>query len=279
MRVPHLTFRSRWWLVFLALVVAGPGCGGQSAVTEPPDDEAMTRLKRENTRPDARTKTADEAAREYFLPKYYYDPTDKDKKANPPNYLKGMDRIAVKSDAVASPNAPLWLQAPVYQLLDKQVPEFKIEDPANTPEIVLGRNTWMLWCGGNEGFWDWLASDSLGFVDMLKLIDSRDRLRRFEEGGLINEPQMMQNGEARKDGPEFGLWLDIPVDGRTRKWRNDYLKKTFDSIRAGQHESQRGIGTDKGSGYPAGGSSGYGMADKSAGGYGAKKGEEDGYQK
>src|SRR5438876_223027 len=28
-----------------------------------------------------------------------------------------------------------------------------------SPDEIKGRNTWMLWCGGNEGFWDWLANN------------------------------------------------------------------------------------------------------------------------
>jgi hypothetical protein len=25
------------------------------------------------------------------------------------------------------------------------------------PDQVRGRNTWVMWCGGNEWFWDWLG--------------------------------------------------------------------------------------------------------------------------
>src|SRR5690349_15588562 len=38
-----------------------------------------------------------------------------------------------------------------------------------TAEEIKGRNTWMMWCGGNEGFWDWLANNSYGFMDLLKV--------------------------------------------------------------------------------------------------------------
>ncbi len=40
-----------------------------------------------------------------------------------------------------------------------------VGDPSLNQNEVIGRNTWMVWCGGNEGFWDWLATDSLGFID------------------------------------------------------------------------------------------------------------------
>jgi hypothetical protein len=41
-----------------------------------------------------------------------------------------------------------------------------------TPEEALGRNTWMVWTGGNEAFWDWLANNSFGTHDLLKSLSS-----------------------------------------------------------------------------------------------------------
>jgi hypothetical protein len=38
-----------------------------------------------------------------------------------------------------------------------------------TEDEIKGRNTWLMWCGGNEVFWDWLAGNSYGFMDLLKL--------------------------------------------------------------------------------------------------------------
>jgi hypothetical protein len=35
---------------------------------------------------------------------------------------------------------------------------------------IKGRNTWVMWCGGNEWFWDWLDQHSYGFLDFLKLV-------------------------------------------------------------------------------------------------------------
>ena len=58
------------------------------------------------------------------------------------------------------------------------------------PLEIKGRNTWMLWTGGNEAFWDWLANHSYGFIDLLKLVDfsPQHAWPRFEEAGLIVEP-------------------------------------------------------------------------------------------
>lgn len=78
---------------------------------------------------------------------------------------------------------------------------------ALTPEEVAGRNTWMLWTGGDEAFWDYLARNAYGLIDFLKVIDSRKRPERFRSFGLMNEP-----GYREASAPdEFGLFLDQPV--------------------------------------------------------------------
>jgi hypothetical protein len=41
-----------------------------------------------------------------------------------------------------------------------------------TPEEIKGRNTWLIWTGGDEAFWDWLANNSFGTFDLLKSISS-----------------------------------------------------------------------------------------------------------
>ena len=69
---------------------------------------------------------------------------------------------------------------------------------------MKGRNTWLMWTGGNEAFWDHLARHGYGLADLLKTLDSRRRGSRFKELGLINEP-----GFRRATHPdENGLWLD-----------------------------------------------------------------------
>jgi hypothetical protein len=41
-----------------------------------------------------------------------------------------------------------------------------------TPEDVKGRNTWMVWTGGNDRFWDYFAKHSFGTFDLLKVLSS-----------------------------------------------------------------------------------------------------------
>jgi hypothetical protein len=71
-------------------------------------------------------------------------------------------------------------------------------------DAITGRNMWILWTGGSEQFWDRMARESYGLVDLLKMLDSRKRAQRFKEYGLINEPAF----RAATKPDEFGLWLD-----------------------------------------------------------------------
>ncbi|MBK1724584.1 hypothetical protein [Thiocystis violacea] len=101
------------------------------------------------------------------------------------------------------------------------------------PDQVKGRNTWMIWTGGNEAFWDWLANNSFGTFDLLKAISSYPcgadavegyggsegaeyaggndidykRSSRFAYLGLMNEPGFEQ--ASKPDG--YGLCLDQRV--------------------------------------------------------------------
>jgi hypothetical protein len=93
-----------------------------------------------------------------------------------------------------------------------------------SPDEIKGRNTWMMWCGGNETFWDWLANHSYGSMDLLKLCASRTRedalarrSGRFTRDGLINEP-----GCAVAAGPdEYNLFLEPPTDPGARSVREE----------------------------------------------------------
>lgn len=76
------------------------------------------------------------------------------------------------------------------------------------PDEIKGRNTWNLWSGGDEQFWDRVARENLGLFDLLKTLDSRRRDSRFSEMGLINEPGFKQ---ATKPD-QYGLWIDEAVE-------------------------------------------------------------------
>ncbi|MGI8957750.1 MAG: c-type cytochrome [Chthoniobacterales bacterium] len=81
---------------------------------------------------------------------------------------------------------------------------------ALSPKEVMGRNTWNLWSGGNEHFWDHVARDSFGLMDLLKMLDNRKypRGERFKTLGLVNEPGF----RAATKPDEYGLWIDEQVE-------------------------------------------------------------------
>jgi hypothetical protein len=93
---------------------------------------------------------------------------------------------------------------------------------------IQGRNTWMVWSAGNDRLWDWLARQSAGTFDLLKIAGSydpekdqhttpaqREKLKqaypfrhqnRLAFLGLTNEPCYDQAKDA--DPRRYGLWLD-----------------------------------------------------------------------
>jgi cytochrome c5 len=75
-----------------------------------------------------------------------------------------------------------------------------------SPEEIMGRNTWNLWSGGNQHFWNRAAQDSYGLMDLLKMLDNRKHPRgdRFKILGAVNEPGF----RAASKPDEYGLWLD-----------------------------------------------------------------------
>ncbi|HKP12779.1 MAG TPA: hypothetical protein VJZ91_11730 [Blastocatellia bacterium] len=76
---------------------------------------------------------------------------------------------------------------------------------------IKGRNTWIVWTGGNDRLWDKLTAVSFGTLDFLKSISSHPSLKanrdnRWNYLGLVNEP-----GFDKATGPNpdrYGLWLD-----------------------------------------------------------------------
>ncbi len=92
------------------------------------------------------------------------------------------------------------IAADVFKLMDGGI--------ALSPEAIKGRNTWNLWTGGDEQFWDRVAKENLGLFDLLKTIDSRKRDARFKELGLINQPGFKQAAKPDK----YGLWIDEAVE-------------------------------------------------------------------
>jgi hypothetical protein len=83
------------------------------------------------------------------------------------------------------------------------------------PEEVKGRNTWIVWTGGNDRFWDDISKRSVGTLDFLKTLSSPQpplpplkfsRDNRWHWLGLVNEPCFEK--ATGPDPQRFGLYLD-----------------------------------------------------------------------
>ncbi len=83
---------------------------------------------------------------------------------------------------------------------------------ALTPDEIKGRNTWLLWAGGNDRFWDGMTTSTFGAFDLLKIVaydptKQADRDRRWSYLGVINEPCF--DAPSQPDPDRFGLMLDV----------------------------------------------------------------------
>jgi hypothetical protein len=81
-----------------------------------------------------------------------------------------------------------------------------------TSDEIKGRDTWIVWSGGNDRFWDRLSAVSFGNLDLLKILSSYPDLattrdNRWQALGLVNEPCFHKATQPNAD--RFGLWLDV----------------------------------------------------------------------
>ena len=81
--------------------------------------------------------------------------------------------------------------------------------------FVKGRNNWIVWTGGNDRLWDYLARNSYGSLDFLKTLSSYStsgvkRENRWQVLGLVNEPCFRQASVGDPD--RYGLWLDVRIE-------------------------------------------------------------------
>lgn len=81
-----------------------------------------------------------------------------------------------------------------------------------SPQARKGRNTWIVWTGGNDRLWDVLSRSTFGALDFLKTLSSHPGLKfsrdtRWKYFGLINEPCFEKVAESNPDY-RWGLTLD-----------------------------------------------------------------------
>jgi hypothetical protein len=120
-----------------------------------------------------------------------------------------MDQVVTAAAKIGPDNKPLLDDEGKPVMERKLMPlQFNVtgaHDPSNPDQkAVFGRNTWLLWCGGDEDFWDWLAQRGYGVLDFLQALDSRHRETRLHDLGLINQPGLKRTGTPGA----WGLYLD-----------------------------------------------------------------------
>ncbi|WP_165249887.1 hypothetical protein [Paludisphaera soli] len=223
-----------WFL--LAGTAIGLGCSSSGGV--PPDDEAMVRARLAG-------RTPEEAARDYAPPKVDYFP-DMDVVGRPAEGAKEWPDQLLDLD----PESGKKPEGESCAGIERR-PERKVGTLELTTSEAIGRNTWMAWCAGNEGFWDWLANNSFGGSDLLKILDGRNRSTLFRDAGLINEPEMTDPGTPQ--ATDFGVRLSVPSDPRRRAAREAFLKRAFATDRPGGYPkpgyAAKAYEEDKAEGY------------------------------
>jgi hypothetical protein len=120
-----------------------------------------------------------------------------------------------------------------------------------SPAEVQGRNSWIVWTGGNDRFWDAITVSSFGQFDLLKILSSHPKLpfsrdSRWNYLGLVNEPCF-----ERATGPDpqrHGLWLDKRrADCPPDPFEND---KKYEGVKIGARGRNVPVGSFYG--YPSG---------------------------
>ena len=82
---------------------------------------------------------------------------------------------------------------------------------------VEGRNTWIVWTGGNDRFWDYMANNTFGAFDLLKILSSNPKI------GYCIDPNEKPYGQAYDSRHDFEhspySLLDKPTcDAKGFKW-------------------------------------------------------------
>jgi hypothetical protein len=115
---------------------------------------------------------------------------------------------------------------------------------ALTRAEVQGRNTWNVWTGGNDRFWDVITVNSFGNFDLLKILSSHKAVRfsrdnRWDYLGLVNEPCF--DKASGPDAMRYGLWLDKRrADCPPDPFENE---KKYPGVAVGARGKQRPVGS------------------------------------
>lgn len=98
----------------------------------------------------------------------------------------------------------------LFHGMDGKIIDGKYTELELSEQEAVGRNAWMIWTGGNEAFWDWLARHGYGTIDLLKTLDDRRRGTNFAKGGFITEPGMRAPTE-QETADAYGIRFARPI--------------------------------------------------------------------
>ena len=121
---------------------------------------------------------------------------------------------------------------------------------ALTREEIQGRNTWIVWTGGDDRFWDAITVSSFGAFDLLKILSSHpdpslkhlSRDTRWTYLGLVNEPCFEK--PTGPDPQRHGLWLDKRrADCPPDPFENE---KKYEGVKIGARGRQVPVGSSYG---------------------------------
>lgn len=96
-----------------------------------------------------------------------------------------------------------------------------------------GRDMWIFWSYGNQRFYRRLQLfggqlPAPMSIDFFRLLDSRNRGRRFRDLGLVNEPNCRPAKSDDPDVAKYGLWLDVWEGDPLNYYPNAYYKNEKD---------------------------------------------------
>jgi hypothetical protein len=74
-------------------------------------------------------------------------------------------------------------------------------------DSVRGRNTWIVWTGGNDRFWNFMANNTFGAFDLLKVLSSNPRV------GYCEDPR----GKPFEESP-YSEWSKVKCDEKGERW-------------------------------------------------------------
>ncbi|MDF1791219.1 MAG: hypothetical protein P1U88_04870 [Thalassobaculaceae bacterium] len=97
-----------------------------------------------------------------------------------------------------------------------------------TEEVVYdsynrGRNNWVIWSGGNDRLWDYMANNTFGAFDLLKTLSSHPGIRycanKNDEGGDDNTVQSPPGYYAYEDDACEGADREFREVSRDNRWK------------------------------------------------------------